>query len=998
MGIVKDFFISKGFNFKDNLKLKKDFFGTNEILSKKIENHIFYYECPPQTKTSFYLITETLTDSEFKEIRKYIWNEDKADLIFSIQETKKTDLFENDFKLNLYYAKISPITEISLYKIDTFSGSIADKNKLDSINKWEFDSGAFWLNYKGFIDKIKKSKSIDKELVFTLENLKKDLLIETKDENIVQALIDRTLYIKYLEDNHIINSFFYKHYFDNNSLTYKDLLKNQDTLNVNYLFKIINEIFNNYLFVTPEISVDYLNEKVFDLIYHSISGTKPNGQLSLFDFQFSIIPVEFISYIYEIFLKEDQKKSGIFYTPKKLAQLIIDDVIPKQKIGKVLDPSCGSGMFLIVAFQKLIENNPCTSENVSEKIEHRIKLLSENIFGIEKKSIAQRFTIFSLSLQIFRDLDAEEIKEFISNELKNENEVRLFKKYSFFENIICSNSLDTKNAPFADKKFDYIVGNPPFFEIKSIDEEVSFLNDYVIKYFDKELKAKEIVGKHQISQCFLIKIKDWSNENTRFGFVSNNSNFYNDNSKKFQKYFYESYGIEKIYELSKVKNILFENAKESVNALVFNNIRNKNIIEYYPVEMGLFSEKPFELLIIQEDKIVEINQEKIITDEIRLRDFLIGNEFDKLLLKKISNNKTLNDFIQFNTKEESYIHRGFEIWGEDARKKEYKISENDWKKLDDESKDKLLTSFLKKYFSDEKKLDYTTCYVKPKNLNPFYISSDLRYINNLGNFHRPRTEDIYIGEKIILSRLGDSLRAVYSNEKIYFDFSIYVLKLSNPELYYLITAILNSKLSDYYINQYLRKRVLDSFPRIGIDDIKMIPIPTELDEVLVSEISNLSKNLSNQKIKYNDKIENKINELIFDLYKINFIDRLRINDFFTKKAKITKSELKRYEQTLIESLEVYFENAITIRHYHYTEFKLIVFGIYFNSENQKPSTEKVSKFIINEIFEQNPSENFLASQEKILGKDCVYILRKDENINWTETKAFEDGQEILNRM
>ncbi|CAM3598737.1 hypothetical protein [Flavobacterium psychrophilum] len=203
---------------------------------------------------------------------------------------------------------------------------------------------------------------------------------------------------------------------------------------------------------------------------------------------------------------------------------------------------------------------------------------------------------------------------------------------------------------------------------------------------------------------------------------------------------------------------------------------------------------------------------------------------------------------------------------------------------------------------------------------------------------------------------------------------------------------------NYIINSFYRKRNDGSFPKIGHDAIRNIPIPINLESDLIIEISDISRNLSNSKIDFSKKTESKLNNLIYDLYELDFLEKQRIEDFFINKAKITKSELKKYEQTLIESLEVYFENVITIRHYHYTEFKLVVFGIYFNSENQKPSAEKVSKFIINEIFEQNPSENFLASQEKILGKDCVYILRKDENINWTETKAFEDGQEILNRM
>ena len=50
------------------------------------------------------------------------------------------------------------------------------------------------------------------------------------------------------------------------------------------------------------------------------------------------------------------------------------------------------------------------------------------------------------------------------------------------------------------------------------------------------------------------------------------------------------------------------------------------------------------------------------------------------------------------------------------------------------------------------------------------------------------------------------------------------------------------------------------------------------------------------------------------------------------------------------------------------------------------------------MVKSKKKESSFKTYKKILGKDCVYILRKDENINWTETKAFEDGQEILNRM
>jgi len=998
MDFIKEFFSTKGFNFKHDLKLKKIVFEKNPALTEKIDENVFFYQCPPQTKTSFYLITSILTETELIEFRKFVWNEDKADLIFTVQKIINSDLFNSDTILNLHYAKISPKTDSSNYKIDTFFGNEKDTAKIDKINKWQFDSGAFWLNYRNFIDKIKKSKSIDKELVYTLEELKKQLLNEIKQDEIVQALIDRTLYIKYLEDNHIINSYFYNHYFQNENLTYKSLLENNEVDKVNSLFRIINEIFNNYLFVTPEIGTEYLSIKVFDLIYHSISGTKSTGQLSLFDFQFNIIPVEFISYIYEIFLKDEQKKNGIFYTPKKLAQLIVDDVIINGKTGKVLDPSCGSGMFLIVAFQKLLENNPLTTNNVAEKIQHRIKLLSENIFGIEKQSIAQRFTIFSLSLQIFRDLNPEEIKDFIAQELKTKGKVELFRDYSFFKNIICYNSLDINEKPFKDIAFDFIVGNPPFFEIKNTDTEFTFLNYYKVKINERDFFAKELVGKHQISQCFFIKIKDWSDINTRFGFVSNNSNFYNDNSKIFQDFFYGAYRIEKIYELSKVKKILFENAQENVNAIIFNNyVSAENTIEYYPVEMGLFSEKPFELLIIQEDKVLYIEQKQLLENKIRLRDFLIGNKFDWKLIKKINSNATLNDYI-LTTNGKKFIHRGLEIVGHEEIKAEFKISETEWSKLNKKAQVEYFENFKNKYTRPIKSTEFDTPFLKPKNIDNFRIISIESYIGDTSNFHRKRTEDIYIGKKILWNRIGNGIKAVYTESKVYFDFDIYVFKLTDEDLYYLLTSILNSKLIDYYINVYLRKRLDGSYPKIGIEDIKKIPIPEQTNKNLILEISSISNDLTQGKIKYNEVTERKLNELIFELYGLTYLEKQRVHDFFIKRMKASKEELKLYKESLLDTICVFFENPIDINYYHYKEFNLVVFSINFKSDEINPLEDLVSKYMLNEIFEQNPNENFLASQEKIFGKNCIYILRKDDNINWTETVAFEDGQEILNRI
>lgn len=992
-----DFFSTLGFNFNSNLKHRTIEFEKNDKLSKNLKNSVFFYKSPNNTNTSFYLITTELNSTEIEDVRKYIWNKNDADLIFYYPR--------EEAKLDMFYAKYSPKVSNEESKLDAFSTSEKDLDKIEQIKLWKFNSGVFWLNYSKAITKA-KYKGIDKELVFTLKALKEQLYIllskliaeETECNKTVQALIDRTLYIKYLEDKHIINSRFYDYYFKDASLNYQKILENHSDSDVNKLFGIIHAIFNNNLFDQPTIDNQYLTNGVRSLIATSFKANTNTGQLRLFDFQFDVLPVEFISYIYEVFLSDKQKENGIYYTPKKLAQLIVDEVINEDRIGSILDPSSGSGMFLIVGYQRLLEiakKQGLEPEDSIGKIKFRSKLLSDNIFGIEKELTAQRFTIFSLSLQIFEGINPIDIKEFIANELSQKGKVDLFSEFSFFENIKQANSLNTLEKPFENKQFSYLLGNPPFFEIPNTEgyrDEISFLNSYEVTKENRKLTAKNIVGKFQISQCFFLKIKDWSNENTRFGFVSNSSNFYNDKSESFQEYFYSNYGIEKIYDLSRVKKILFEKANESVIALIFTNKFNDNIINYYPVELGLFSEKPFELLIIQEDKVVEIEQIKFIVKEIKLRDFLVGNLFDIYLTEKLRDNKKLIDYYQS-------IGRGFQIWGDTARKKEFGIKKETWKSFVEQVKNTYLETFINKYFSQNEDERFNKSYIKPSNLKPFVKLPSQKFISDLSNFERPiSNKETYLGPKLMFTRIGSKLNCVYSSDEDYFDFSIYTIKLKDKNLYYLFQAILNSNTIEFYLDFYLRKRVFDSFSRIGNEDILNIPIPKDLDEYLVVQISNISKDLTEGKFEYSEK-EEELNELIYELYELSYWEKQRIRDCFLPNERIgrKKNKLENYKTTVNEILSFYLKNPITIEETP-ADFNLIVVKISLNNNSFNPKADKTKKFILNEIFEHHPNGNFLASQEKIYSDDCVYIIKEDINKNWTETKAFEDGQDIIKQL
>ena len=301
------------------------------------------------------------------------------------------------------------------------------------------------------------------------------------------------------------------------------------------------------------------------------------------------------------------------------------------------------------------------TKNNDEKIDNIISLLTEAGGPLKLLDISKTFKIKSNTKEY------EELREVLNtlqqqglinknsrrrysiatdetNRKKKKKSKKIEKEYN---QIVKEHTQITKNYTQLEKEYNQVVKEynlPDAFPTAVIKEAKDFTDQYQFKYLDTTFDAKKIIDGYQISQCFLLKIKEWCNEKTRLGFVSNSSNFYSE-AVKFQNFFYSNYGIEKIYELSKVKDILFEKAEESVVAVIFDNQYSNNTIEYYSVEMGLFSEKPFELLIIQEDKSVPIKQEKLTTRKVKLRDYLVGNEFDRNLADKLNSYDKLSFFI-----------------------------------------------------------------------------------------------------------------------------------------------------------------------------------------------------------------------------------------------------------------------------------------------------------------------------------------------------------------
>ena len=143
-----------------------------------------------------------------------------------------------------------------------------------------------------------------------------------------------------------------------------------------------------------------------------------SGQLTFWKkFDFSVIPIELISEIYEIFLnKTDKEKSkqGEYYTPHSLVDFILNERLPwadnenKNYDLKILDIACGSGIFLVESYRRLVDRWQFTN-NKKPGLEDLRKILLNSIYGFEINPESIKVASFSLYLALISYLNPKTI-------------------------------------------------------------------------------------------------------------------------------------------------------------------------------------------------------------------------------------------------------------------------------------------------------------------------------------------------------------------------------------------------------------------------------------------------------------------------------------------------------------------------------------------------------------------------------------------------------------
>jgi type I restriction-modification system DNA methylase subunit len=317
----------------------------------------------------------------------------------------------------------------------------------------ELVSGQFFQNNN---DRFKKSGSADQMLLSNLKEVRRQLYDAGLHYATIHDLLARLIFIQFLcqkkdsEGNSALNERILHNLCTEKILSkvYQELPELLESFDDTYrFFRWLNTKFNGDLFPgkgenekeheaewQAEINkVWTADNRYFNILALFVRGDLEmrSGQLSLWKYySFDVIPLDFVSSIYEEFVKKeptsDIKKNKskskdirkdlrntVHYTPEYIVDFILDGVLPwdgEKWDLKILDPCCGSGIFLVKAFQRLIYR---WEKNHNRRIcpETLRYLLENNLFGVDLDEEAVRVASFSLYLTMMDSIDPLEYWE-----------------------------------------------------------------------------------------------------------------------------------------------------------------------------------------------------------------------------------------------------------------------------------------------------------------------------------------------------------------------------------------------------------------------------------------------------------------------------------------------------------------------------------------------------------------------------------------------------------
>ena len=668
--------------------------------------------------------------------------------------------------------------------------------------------------------------------------------------------------------------------------------------------------------------------------------------------------------------KSKRKKDGIFYTPQYITKYIVENSIKnwlddkRKELGeddlpklnekdyifdiakknytknyrkhiefwqqyreavrniKIIDPACGSGAFLITAFEFLLNYNKYLDDKIfdlvgtSDLFSDRTKeILQNNIFGVDLNRESVEITKLSLWLKT-----ADKNKTLASLE----------------NNIKCGNSLIDdpeiagnlafnweKEFPeiFANGGFDIVVGNPP--------------------YVKEDIGKNAFNGLHQ-HLCYQGKMDLWyffgwlaltisKKESAYISFIAPNNWITNDGASKFRNKIND---CATIFEYIDFNNLMiFEEAQ--IQTMIYI-MKNDNKLEKYKFKYSkilnnkIAKEEIMHFLQKLENNNFEYFDVDINRVDYKDKLFNFNSEKNRNVLNKIKANanfylKKEEIFSGIDIGQDFINAKSLEILGDDFKIGDgiFNLSEEEYNSYNFFNNEKEIikpfytTKEVNRYYFNEKN-KYWVIYTTSKFKNPQEIIDYPNIKKHLDKFskvitsdnkpyglHRARNEEIFKGEKILSIRKHERPAFSYVTLDTYVNRTFNIIKTDRVNLKYLL-VLLNSKLTKFWLKE--KGKMQGDIFQVDITPIISIPL------IIVSKDQEAFISLSEKMLSLNRELQDlsqKFQRMLlrkFDLEKLSTKLQewylLDFSDFIKElkrlKVKLSLSQESEWEEYFLE--------------------------------------------------------------------------------------------------
>ncbi len=941
------------------------------------------------------------------------------------------------------------ITPDTIQVLDNYASPVNSPNEIKSIEKLKLTTSDADLER---LSEILKQSKLDSEKVFGVEfelythqRVDKKLISQLRfarkllhdtfhlDFETIHALLGRSLFTLYLEQRGILTK---KDIKDETKVadSFFDLLRSHHKETYT-LFYFLRDKFNGDLFPITDTEVKAVNNhpKILQLIYDCYTGEKElqTSQLSmpfhLFDFKH--IPIELISAIYEEFMNEEdavkniiiekvekgKRELGAYYTPQMLVEFTYNEVLPMPSKNdcnydiKILDPACGSGIFLVEGFKRIIERWKYKHNETELTKEKLNELLLNSIYGIEIHPEAIKITAFSLCLTFLHHMNPKKILQQVRFSpliyWTKEKEVKQRDEKKFGLNLLQANTFireaesfkknpSDKINSFFDKKFDIVIGNPPW-KRSNVDADIlawAKQNDWEIE--------KDIV------KAFLAYAPNIA-PNATVALISAAKVLFNTSRTDydFRYRFFTENKVSVIANFAVVRNVLFEKAKFAAALIIYNARKqaiinqSENIIYCVPKSSRSIQNRNTISIDASEIKYLPI-QEVLKTNSKIFKIAMYGNLRDLKFINRLNKMKSIN---------EQKVVQGMGL-------------------IKDKAAEKKGNPHLgNNYFIDA------------DDILPYYTPQTKTKLKDHSDYSAFRTDerDLYSVPLILFkegTRFGE-LCCSYIDFDCAFLASSKAIKFVNKDVNFhkAFIACLNSSLATYYFISITSSWGVSKGGLIQKNEVSLFPaIPYYLDSKAIEELAqkvdyiiSVYESVAYEDLKIKEKIKpikDEIDTILYRELKITREEQALIENTvcFSNVIKenykncgaenhvVINKDVRQYAQTYLDVINKTLKNSsINLRAVIYlnapAKEDLVCVKFIFEKNNLykqsiEESTADISKELqeINEsVFSEHHASIYYRRIIKYDVKDAFFLIKPNEKKFWTKAIALNDADKLI---